>query len=75
MLILMQPRSGTHATPQGAGSRVILAVPDLRALDARLTAAGYHLNGKINDLPQYHVAQAMIQDPDGNFIELVQRTP
>jgi predicted enzyme related to lactoylglutathione lyase len=73
-LILMKSRGDAPLAPRGAASRVILAVPDLKALDARLTAAGFHLNGKINEMPQYKVAVAMVQDPDGNFIELVQRT-
>jgi predicted enzyme related to lactoylglutathione lyase len=74
-IILMKARADGVVAPRTLANRVILAVPDLKALDARLTAAGYHLNGKINNLAQYHVSVGMVQDPDGNYFELVQRTP
>jgi predicted enzyme related to lactoylglutathione lyase len=74
-IILMKARGDGVLAPRTLANRVILAVPDLKALDARLTAVGYHLSGKINDVAQYHVAVGMVQDPDGNYFELVQRTP
>lgn len=74
-LMLQKPKEqGAPLPARGALGRVILAVPDLKALDAQLTAAGYHLKGGIHEEPQYHVAVGMIDDPDGNVIELVQRT-
>ena len=75
-LMLVKPKAeGTPLQARGASSRVVLAVPDVKALEAQLTAAGYHLNGPIFEEAQYHVAVGMVQDPDGNFVELVQRTP
>jgi catechol 2,3-dioxygenase-like lactoylglutathione lyase family enzyme len=75
-LILLHPNTeGTPLPARGMLNRVILAVPDLKALETRLTAAGYHLNGPINDMAKYHVAVGQMEDPDGNHLELVQRTP
>jgi predicted enzyme related to lactoylglutathione lyase len=74
-LILQHPKAeGTPLPTRGALNRVGLLVPDLKALESRLVAAGYQLAGKINEMPQYHVAVAQIQDPDGNHLELIQRT-
>jgi catechol 2,3-dioxygenase-like lactoylglutathione lyase family enzyme len=52
-----------------AASRVILTMPDVAAIAARLTAAGYeagevHGNGNVKVL--------MVKDPDGHAFELVQ---
>jgi lactoylglutathione lyase len=74
-LMLQNPKAaGTPLPPRSMLGRVILAVPDLKALEARLKSAGYHLKGPINEQPKYHVAVGMLEDPDGNAIELVQRT-
>lgn len=74
-LILQHPKSdGTPLPVRGALSRIILIVPDLKALAVQLNAAGYALTGKINEMPQYKVAVAQLEDPDGNHLELVQRT-
>jgi hypothetical protein len=74
--MLQKPKAAGAVLPMRAGlNRVILAVPDLKALETRLTAAGYKLNGRINENAQYRVAVAMLEDPDGNHIELVQRLP
>jgi len=74
-LILLKSNSAS-ATPitRALTQRVIFAVPDLKLLEAQLKAAGYQLNGKINEIPQYHTAVGQLEDPDGNHIELVQRT-
>jgi catechol 2,3-dioxygenase-like lactoylglutathione lyase family enzyme len=53
--------------------RVIVNVPDLRALQARLEAAGYGLAQPLSENPQHHVLVAVVTDPDGNELELVQR--
>jgi predicted enzyme related to lactoylglutathione lyase len=75
-LILLKSKTDAATPPTRSGSqRVILAVPDLKALEAQLKAAGFQLNGKVNEIPQYHTAVAQLEDPDGNHIELVQRTP
>jgi hypothetical protein len=56
-------------------NRLILAVPDIKALGAKLIAAGYHLEAPIAQQAAYHVAVGQLQDPDGNRLELVQRLP
>ena len=73
-LILQHPKAAGATLPiRGALSRILLLVPDLKALEAQLNAAGYKLKGKINELAQYKVAVAQLEDPDGNHIELIQR--
>jgi predicted enzyme related to lactoylglutathione lyase len=75
-IILLKPKQAdTPITPRGPLNRIILNVPDVEALAARLTAAGYALTGKINRLEAYKVAVGHVVDPDGNHIELVQRLP
>jgi predicted enzyme related to lactoylglutathione lyase len=68
----------SKAPPTAPGSppptqRVILDVPDLKALETQLQANGYQLKGPIHEIPQYHTSVAQLEDPDGNHIELVQR--
>ena len=53
--------------------RVIVNVANLAALQARLEAAGYHLAEPIAENPLRHVSVALVRDPDGNELELVQR--
>ena len=68
--------SKAQPTPPGSPSptqRVILDVPDLKALEAQLQGNGYQLKGPIHELPQYHTSVGQLEDPDGNHIELVQR--
>lgn len=73
-LMLQHPKTAGAALPaRGALNRVILAVPDLKSLAAQLNAAGYPVTVREN--AQFHVAVAMLEDPDGNHIELVQRMP
>jgi catechol 2,3-dioxygenase-like lactoylglutathione lyase family enzyme len=73
-LMLQHPKTAGAVLPaRGALNRVILAVPDLKSLAAQLGAAGYPVTVREN--AQYHVAVAMVEDPDGNHIELVQRMP
>jgi catechol 2,3-dioxygenase-like lactoylglutathione lyase family enzyme len=75
-IILFKPKA--DSTPVIAGGslyRIILAVPDIKALEAKLNAAGYHLSAPIAQQPNYHVAVGQLQDPDGNHLELVQRLP
>lgn len=75
-LLLIATRGGTRAPqdPPRIG-RVILAVPDLKALAARLTAAGYSLRAPVAEQAGRHVLVGLVADPDGNELELVQRTP
>jgi len=53
--------------------RAILDVADVRALEARLTAAGYPLLRPVSENPTHHVLVGLVADPDGNELELVQR--
>ena len=74
-LILLKPAgTDTGANARGPLNRIILSVPDIRALAKRLSAAGYHLTAAIREMPKYGVAVAHVLDPDGNHIELVERT-
>jgi predicted enzyme related to lactoylglutathione lyase len=74
-LMLIKTKTAEAPLPaRSMSNRVVLAVPDVKAVEARLTAAGYHLDRPIVEETQYHVAVGMVQDPDGNHVELVQRT-
>jgi catechol 2,3-dioxygenase-like lactoylglutathione lyase family enzyme len=73
-IILFKAKAAGAAASHGA-SRLILAVPDVKVLEAKLVAAGYHLSAPIAEQPKYHVAVGQLEDPDGNHLELVQRTP
>jgi predicted enzyme related to lactoylglutathione lyase len=73
-VMLMYPKSkDTVITPRGSLTRLVLGVPDLQALEARLKGAGYALKSPIMNLPQYKAAVSHVEDPDGNQIELIQR--
>jgi predicted enzyme related to lactoylglutathione lyase len=74
-IILMKSKQGTAPVARAMSQRIILAVPDLKALQAQLKAAGFSLAGEIHEMTQFHVVVAQLEDPDGNHIELVQRTP
>jgi catechol 2,3-dioxygenase-like lactoylglutathione lyase family enzyme len=71
MSLLVIKWKDAAAAPKPRVGRVILDVPDLRALEARLTAGGYRLRGPIVEQPQHHVLVAVVEDPDGNELELV----
>ena len=74
-LILLHPKANSTAiAPRGMLSRIILNVPDLDALEARLNKAGHKFEAPIRRMPRYGVAVGQLRDPDGNHIELVQRT-
>jgi hypothetical protein len=55
--------------------RAILQVPDMKAFVAGLAAAGFAMEGKINELAQYHIALGNVKDPDGNAFEVIARLP
>jgi catechol 2,3-dioxygenase-like lactoylglutathione lyase family enzyme len=74
-IILMKSKQGAAPVARAMSQRIILAVPDLKALEAQLKAAGFSFAGQIHEMAQFHVAVAQLEDPDGNHIELVQRTP
>jgi catechol 2,3-dioxygenase-like lactoylglutathione lyase family enzyme len=74
---LLLQHSSIASTPlpiRGSLNRIALIVPDLKALEAQLKSAGYQLKGSISEMPKYRVSVAHVEDPDGNQIELVQRT-
>jgi lactoylglutathione lyase len=74
-LMLTKPKA---VDPQAAGSarigHVVIDVADLPALAARLKAAGYPLVRPISDNPERHVQVALVRDPDGNELELIERS-
>lgn len=75
-MMLQHPKAAGAPLPvRGMLNRILIASPDLKALVARLAAAGYPLKGKLNENLQYKVAITQIEDPDGNHIELVQKLP
>lgn len=75
--LLLMKWKGDAASPHGKPriGRLILNVPDLRALAARLATAGYSLQRPIAEQPQFHILVGLVEDPDGNQLELVQRGP
>ena len=77
MSLLLMKWKGDAAAPDGKPriGRLILNVPDLKALAARFEAAGYRLKRPIAEQPTYHILVGLIEDPDGNQLELVQRGP
>lgn len=72
LLIRSKAAAPADAAPPRIG-RIILDVADLRGLAARLQAAGYALASPVVENPQHHVLVAVVKDPDGNELELVQR--
>ena len=74
-IILFKPKTDTSVAARGSLNRLILAVPDIKALEVKLNAAGYHLSAPIAEQAKYHVAVGQLEDPDGNHLELVQRLP
>lgn len=72
-LLLIQPKAAAETAAKPRIGRVILAVPDLKALEARIVAAGYRLSSPVRGNTQHHVMVAEVADPDGNELELVQR--
>lgn len=71
-LMLLKNATGPDAPHRGP-SRVIVQVPDLKALAARLQGAGYSLKGRLREIAQYRISVAELEDPDGNSLELIQR--
>lgn len=72
-LLLIQAKSEPAPTDAPRIGRVILQVPDLQAVATRLEAAGHPLRTPIVEHAQHHVLVAVVADPDGNELELVQR--
>lgn len=75
MSLLLMKWKGEAAAPAGKSriGRLILSVPDLRGLAAQLAEAGYPLQRPIAEQAQLHILVAVVKDPDGNELELVQR--
>jgi predicted enzyme related to lactoylglutathione lyase len=75
LVLVKRKTESPAADSHGGPNRIVLAVPDIKALEAKLVAAGYHLNAPIVENPKYHVSVGQLDDPDGNHVELVQRSP
>lgn len=71
-LMLLKNAVGPDAPHRGP-SRIIVQVPDLKAVAARLQGAGYSLKGEIREMARYRISVAELEDPDGNSLELIQR--
>lgn len=72
-LLLMHETAASAPTriQHGNGfSRVVLRVPDVKAVAARLTALGYSHDGVRQVTGGYHITMAT--DPEGYTLELVQ---
>lgn len=72
-LMLLQPKDeNQQIIPRDTLSRIVIQVPDIKAVKRSITDAGYSLDTEM-DLPKYNVSIAILKDPDGNHLELVQR--
>ncbi len=74
LLLVKSKAEGDSPPARGPLNRVILTVSDVKGLQARLAAAGYPLKSSPAAEPQHHVVVGVAEDPDGNLLELVQRT-
>lgn len=72
-IILTKQKNAATTSAPGQPMRIVLAVPDVKALAEKLMAAGYPLAHPINDESKFHVIVGLVDDPDGNHIEMVQR--
>jgi predicted enzyme related to lactoylglutathione lyase len=71
-LLLIKDKHGAPAAATPRIGRINMEVPDLRALEARLIAAGYKLQMGITESAEYRVLSAVAIDPDGNELEMIQ---
>lgn len=72
-LMLLHPKDeNQQIAPRDTLSRLVIQVPDIKAVKRNITDAGYSLDTEM-DLPKYNVSIAILKDPDGNHLELVQR--
>ena len=71
-LLLIAPKTGP-APAGGRSGRIVVLVPDLRAAQAQLEAAGYRLRTPITEQKDFKLSVAVAVDPDGNELELIQR--
>lgn len=72
-LLLIQPKAKSAAGEGQRLGRIIVLVPDLRATQAKLEAAGYKLKSPITEQKAFKLSVAVAVDPDGNELELIQR--
>ena len=73
LMLIASKASGAALPVRGMMNRVVLNVPDVKGLLARLAAAGYPAKRPPFEEPQHHVVVGIVEDPDGNVLELVQR--
>jgi catechol 2,3-dioxygenase-like lactoylglutathione lyase family enzyme len=71
-LLLIAPKTRPAADRVQSG-RIVVLVPDLRATQAQLEAAGYRLRAPITEQKDFKLSVAVAIDPDGNELELIQR--
>ncbi|CAN7582098.1 VOC family protein [Phenylobacterium sp. LjRoot219] len=71
-LLLIQPKTRPAAAEGRRLGRIIVLVPDLRATQAKLEAAGYRLQSPITEQKDFKLSVAVAVDPDGNELELIQ---
>lgn len=72
-LLLIAPKTKPAADASQRLGRIIVLVPDLRATQAQLEAAGYRLKSPITEQKGFKLSVAVAVDPDGNELELIQR--
>jgi catechol 2,3-dioxygenase-like lactoylglutathione lyase family enzyme len=73
LMLIASKAPGAALPVRGMLNRVVLNVPDVKGLEARLAAAGYPAKRPPFEEPQHHIVVGVIEDPDGNVLELVQR--
>lgn len=72
-LLLIAPKTKPAAADGRRLGRIIVLVPDLRATQAQLEAAGYRFKSPITEQKDFKLSVAVAVDPDGNELELIQR--
>jgi catechol 2,3-dioxygenase-like lactoylglutathione lyase family enzyme len=72
-LLLIEPKTKPAPAEGRRLGRIIVMVPDLRATQAKLEAAGYRLRSPIVEQKDFKLSVAVAVDPDGNELELIQR--
>lgn len=71
-LVLMQHKDGSHALNGPPAAKVVVNVPDVRALVESLRSAGCAIVREPDEFPGFGLI-AFSQDPDGYDIEMIQR--
>jgi len=64
------PKAPPHGSPRGGTIVLAIQVPDVDATYRKLTKSGTAFDTVPTDRPMMGVRNAMLRDPDGNFIEI-----